>query len=241
MNFTTRLFLLGASVSALFLTSCAHVVSYDLGQEDVWNGSHVPGSVKVQEFQDAVPREERINVQIEGELYRVNGREGYSGGRIAPGISRAIAKHLEHSKLFDKVYYPGGNGRDADYTLSGTISEYNSTAKVNRKAENSVVLGAAAANIAGAAVAAGAMRKQTTDASSEVVLSDVRLRSRQGRTVWSQRRMEASSDEKGVHFLEADVPKVFSRPDKNLRSVVKNIISGIGKSRAARRGRRAAQ
>lgn len=229
-----RILLLAASSAALSLASCAHQISYPLTESDKWNRSQIPGSLRVDQFEDRAPRDEKIMVRIGEDVWRVNGREGYPGGQIAPGVSKQIARHIDHSGLFEKVYYPGQGG-NADYVLSGTIKDYNATGRVNKKAENTVIIGAAAGSIAGAAVGAAATQKATTDVSHSVELSNVRLRRSGGGTVWSRGRMVRKDEESGVHFLKADPPALYKRADEQLKDITEDMIEGMGRSRAARR------
>ncbi|MFT5465600.1 MAG: hypothetical protein ACI8UO_000695 [Verrucomicrobiales bacterium] len=227
--------LLLAGLAALGLSSCSHQISYSLTEEDKWGRSHIPGSLRVETFKDRSPRDEKINVRIGDDVWRVNGREGYPGGQIAPGVSKQVARHIDHSGLFEKVYYPGQGG-DADYVLTGTIQDYNATGRVNRKAENTVIIGAAAASLAGAAVGAAATSGATTEVSHSVELRDVRLKRSNGGTVWSRGRLTRKDEEKGVHFLKADPPALYNRADDQLKDITEDVIEGMGRSGVSRRG-----
>lgn len=227
-----RLLFLASAVAALF-SSCAHQISYPLTASDL-TSKRVNGSLKVEQFQDSVPREDKINVLVDGQYYRVNGREGYPGGQIAPGVSKQIAKHLDHSGLFTDVQGPNGGG-GTDYTLSGTVTEFNATGIPNKKAENALVMGAAIGSLAGAGVVAAATKDKQTQVSSEVELRNLKLRdNRTGRTVWSRGTVRSSSSDDSVHFLQADAPRLYERADGELKKAVKQIVSGISSSRATR-------
>lgn len=231
-----KLFLsLFAIVAAAGFSSCAHQVSYPLTNSDKWTQSHVPGSVRVDTFQDKAPRDEKILVTVGDELWRVNGREGYPGGQIAPGVSKQVAAHIDHSGLFQKVYYPGQSGK-ADYVLSGTISDYNATGRVDQKAESTIIIGAAAGSLAGAAIGAAATKDKTTEVSSTVQLSNVQLKSSRGGTVWSRGGFREHSEASGVHFLQSDAPALYNRADAHLKEITTDIVQGIGRSGVAKRG-----
>ena len=230
-----HLFLSFAGFAALGLSSCAHQISYPLTDADKWTRSHISGSVRVDAFKDKAPRDEKINVRIGDDIWRTNGREGYPGGEVGTGVGKAVARHVEHSGLFEKVYYPG-QGNSADYVLKGEVHDYNATGRVNRKAENTIIIGAAAASIAGAAVGAAATAEAKTDVSHSVELRNVRLQKASGGTVWAHGRYSRRAEERDVHFLQADPPALFKRVDDQLKDITSDMIQGMGGSYVAKRG-----
>lgn len=224
------------SLLALFaaagLSSCAHQIDYRLGADDKWTKSRISGSLKVEEFTDNAPKDEKINIAVGDEAWRINGREGYPNGEIAPGVSDAIARHIEHSELFDKVYYPNQNGADADYVLSGNIHDYNAMGRNRRGAETTLLLGASLGSLPGAAVAGVATMGVKTDVISNVELRDVELKKNGGR-VWRERSLRENSREE-AHYLQADTDALFKRADRGLKKNVTKMIEGMGESRAAK-------
>ncbi len=130
------------SCLGLLLQSCAHEIYYTLTDSDRWTGAYIPRSVKVDTFEDKAPKDENINVAIAGETWRINGREGYAKGEIAGGVSKMVAKHLEHSGVFQDVYGPTESGR-SDLILDGEIYDYNAMGRARMGAETAIVLGSA--------------------------------------------------------------------------------------------------
>lgn len=218
----------------LFLNSCAHQIDYRLGEEDKWTKSRIEGSLAVEKFKDDAPRDEKINIKVGSESWRINGREGYPNGEIAPGVSRMVAKHVEHSELFDRVYYPDDPaGENADYRLKGRIYDYNAMGRTRRGAETALILGATIGSLPGTAAAAAATVGVKTDVMSNVELRDVELRKKGGRKVWGRRSIRKNNREE-AHFLQADPDALFKRADRELKKTVTEIVEGMGESSAAR-------
>ncbi len=64
-------------------------------------------------------------------------------------------------------------------------------------------------------------------------LRNVQLRdANSGRTVWSEDSLRRSDRERR-HFIHADAPHVYKRADKQLKSVVNDMVTDLGSSRLA--------
>ena len=220
-----------ALASALLVSSCAHQISYPLMQSEKWNRSHISGSLRVEPFRDASPKDQRVDVKIGNQYWRVNGRDGYPGGQISPGVTRMVAKHIRHSGLFDSVKQSG----PADYVLRGTIADYNASGQVNLGAEKKLAFGNTA-SVPGSAIAGVATRNERTQVSSVVRLSNVRLtKEGNGRTVWSRGSVGSRSSQRSVHFLQSDPSVLYRRADWELKRTVSKMVEGMGRSSAATR------
>ena len=224
--------LLGLCVLAALLSSCAHRIQYPLTDSDRWSTTRIPHSVKVQQFKDNAPKDDKINVNIGGKTWRVNGRDGYADPDISVGISDMIANHLKHSGLFERVLGPKEPGR-AELVLEGEIYDFNAMGEAKMAAETAVVLGSAFGSLAGAAIAGAATMPVRTDVVSTVELRNVELKdANSGRRVWSRESIRRSDRER-KHFIHADAPHVYKRADRQLKQVVGDLVGGLGASRVA--------
>ncbi len=231
-SFCRSLVLLAFGLSVLLCASCAHQINYDLTEADKWTGQTVSKSVFVDDFIDDAPKDEKINIRMGKELYRINARQGYPGnGDLSAPVSTMIGRHLEHSDLFENVYYsenPVPIGVTPDYTLSGTIYDYHGLGKMNAKAEFAVITAATVANLPGALGAMALTKSSTSEVQSSVRLNDVALKAGQ-KNVWEKESIH-SKTKRVAHFLEGDNKGVFILADEELRKVTNEMIYDIGKN-----------
>lgn len=222
-------FALFASAAAAGLSACGHQISYPIQKSDGWYGAPVGGTLRVEMFEDATPRDQQIDVLVGDEYWRVNGREGYPAGEIASGLTKMLARHLAQSGLFQKVIGPGQGGA-ADFVLSGTISDFNASGQVREDSERKIALGTAA-GVPGSALAGIATQNDRTQASSVVHFSNLRItESSSGRRVWSRANLVSRSYEGNAHFLKSDTGAIYRRADWELRRAVNEMIQDIGTS-----------
>ena len=216
----------------LLLQSCVYDISYRLTETDKWTPTMIPQTVRVETFKDNAPKDEKINIAIGGETWRVNGREGYQDGEIAEGVSKMVAKHLKHSGVFEDVYAPNEPGQP-DLILGGEIYDYNAMGRAHMGAETMVVLGSAMGSIPGAALTGVATLPFKTDVVSTVELRNVELReAATGRAVWYEESIRRSERERR-HFIQADAPHVYKRADQQLKTVVGDMVTSLGSSQLA--------
>lgn len=224
------------------LSSCAHHINYELSGSDVWLGPELNETLEIGTFKDDAPKDQKIEVDLKGESWRINAREGYPGdGSLSKPVENMIGAHFAHSGLFKDVFYGDSRpdaGQTADYTLSGTIYDYHGMGKANREAEMAVVMATTVGNLPGAAAGMVATQEQTSEVQSKVRLNRLRLKdNRTGRIVWSKQTL-VSGSQRDEHFLYADNDGVFLLADHELRNVVNDMIYEIGKSRTGSRPKR---
>ncbi len=185
-------------------------------------------SLRVDLFDDTASKEQNIHTKRGSEFWRINGREGYPGGQIAPGVSRMIARHLKHSETFSTVSGPGSS--NADLILKGTIAEFSASGKINVKAEKALA-GGSLAGVGGAAVAGAGQRAETTKVFSKVRLTNLRIvDAKTGRTVWTTGQITSSSSQAKTQFLKADADVLFRRADWELRRAVDQLKQRLSKA-----------
>jgi len=217
-----------AAAAACVLVSCSHTVGYDLGAAEVYNGTPVAKSIHVKLFEDASPRDEKINIKIGTQSWRINAREGYNEEEtLTQGVSRQIASHIEHSKTFNKVFYPNENPVYTDLVLTGTIYDYAAMGKVRKGAETGVIVASTLLSIPGALISSGITAPMKTTLKTSVELRDLKLVDPYtGRVVWSKDKITRQEDYTR-HFMKADAAKLYKLADSELKLIVNEMITGI--------------
>ncbi|NNE92741.1 MAG: hypothetical protein HKN23_13925 [Verrucomicrobiales bacterium] len=192
-------------------------------------GSQIGGSLKVAKLADDAPSFEKVNVRSGRHAWRTNASSRYPNGDRAAEVSRAVARHIDKSGLFQSVVYPD-DGTKADYKLTGRIYDYNAMGKVNKRAENILVLGSMFGSFPGAAAGLAGTIGQKTTLQSNVELRDLKIRSQKtNRLLWSNPSIKRSSNRE-VHFLKADKKPVYKEADRQLKNVVSEMIDDIQES-----------
>tara|TARA_R110002096_G_scaffold173997_17_gene349673 strand:- start:2671 stop:3363 length:693 start_codon:yes stop_codon:yes gene_type:complete len=225
MKLPSVLLLLAATLG---LSSCVHQVGYPLMQSDKVSGTKRGTTLRVELLRDLAPRDQRINVRVGSQHWRVTGREGYREGEIAGEVTRAVTKHLRHSGVFAQVLGPNQSGH-ADYVLSGSIADFNASGQVQPDAERALLIGSIAST-PGAAAAGIATKNRRTQVSSVAHLKDLKIRdARTGQVVWSRQEIVKRSVEQNAHFLQADAAVLYRRADWELRRAVNEMAQDINR------------
>ena len=212
-------------LSALVLVGCKHRIGYKLTEADRWNGPKLNGVLCVQPVVDAsvaiTNKQERINK----ETWRLNYRSGYANTNISEAVTATIVKHLAHSGLFKKV--TTGSEANADWVLSGRLTDFATRAHANDKAEiiQSVSAGF---GLLGAIVGSASTSKMTSDIQTTVKIDPVSLSDRAGQIVWQDSISVTNS--KTVDFGQANEYAVFYHPDAALKQAVSEMIQRIASS-----------
>lgn len=212
------------------LSACTHTIEYPLLEADKQVGGSVGGVLKVEKLVDDAPGTETVRVRVGDHDWRTNARSGYRDEDLSAGVSSAVARHFEHSGLFERVIYHDEPCDAADYRLSGRIYDYSSMGQVNGKAEKIVHYGTMLGSLPGAAATLVYTARRKSDVSAHVELRDVKIEEqRSGRITWWWESISKREDDR-VHFLKADTKPVYKRADRLLGKAVGEMIGDIGES-----------
>lgn len=218
----TRLFYL---LAIPFLVGCTHTINYKLGEKDRWTGAKINGVLYVQTFPDKtspiVSKEEHIGKAT----WRTNYRKGYANTNISSSVTAMIAKHLAYSGLFSKVV--SGTETNADYFLSGTLSDFQTRGKVNSTAEN-IQAASAGFGVLGAIVGAASTAGMKSEIGNRVALDDLKLTDKPGQILWHD--SITISNNLVENFEAANQAVLFNYTDQALKEAVNEMIQRLGKS-----------
>ncbi len=218
------------------LGACAHTVEYPLSEADRQVGGSVGGVLKIERLVDDAPATETVRVRVGDQEWRSNARSGYRDEDLSAGVSHAVARHFEHSGLFDRVVPHDQTCDDADYRLTGRIYDYSSMGQINGKAEKIVNYGTMLGSVPGAAATLAYTARQKANVSAHVELRDVKIEEQRSRRIpWSWKSISRREADR-VHFLKADTTPVYQRADRLLGEVVGEMIDEIGESVGAHPG-----
>jgi len=206
----------------LALTGCGHRVRYYLNEEDFWRGQRIGKTVAVQSFNDTSTAQTQRVVKIEQFTWRTNARDGYRNKEIAQGVTTMVASHLHRSKLFTKAGVEGQIA-DADWQLSGTITEYSSMARANKGAEAAFYTMAVAGGFMGSLVGAAGTGLATTEVHASAELSDLTLKDTStGEVLW-QDSIRVSTNYVD-HWSKGSTTAVYQHADECLKQAVAEMI-----------------
>ena len=212
-------------IGVLALTGCSHSLKYKLTEQDRWKGPTINQSVAVGAFVDNSVPETRKKIEDSNDTWRTNYRTRYANTNLGPDVSRMIAAHLAHSGLFKTV--TADTNSNADFILSGRISEYSSIGRINSAAETGQAV-AAGFGLIGALVGAASTAGSETEIRVSVKLDDVKLTGKSGDTYWKD--SIGSTTNFTAHFNNAAEAVVFTHADEALKAVVTEMIQRIGAS-----------
>jgi hypothetical protein len=209
----------------LLAAGCAHTVGYRLTAVDRWNGPRIEGTVCVQPFADAtvpiIKEEETTNDGV----WRTNYRKHYSSTNLSSQVTAMIAKHLAYSGLFTKAI--GSPNTNADWFLSGTLSNYEVRGRINYTAEN-VQAVSAGFGLLGGLVGYAATAKMTSEIKTQVTLKNLNLTDKAGRSVWHDSIF--IDTDTNMDFQCAGPGAIFFLPDLALEKAVNKMIQGMANS-----------
>jgi hypothetical protein len=212
-------------VGSVLLAGCAHKLDYKLTEKDRWAGPKISGALYVKPFVDQtvaiIDKEERID----GKKWRTNYRKGYSDTNLSATVTAMITKHIAYSGLFSEGIC--GSDKNADWILSGKLTEFNAHAQVNEKAENIQAV-SAGFGLLGALVGGATTSKMTSDIKTRVELDDISLNDNAGKAIWLNSIVITNSV--AANFNAASQYAVFNYPDENLKEAVTEMIQRIGNS-----------
>jgi len=208
----------------LLLVGCSHTVKYKLDESDRWTGPRINGVVYVKPFVDKAPLVTNKVDRVNKEVWRNNYRQGYENTNLSAQVSAMISQHLAYSGLFKGV---SSNEVNANYILTGTLSDFRTHALANKTAEG-IQAGTAGFGLIGALVGTASTSEMKSEIKTSVALSDVQLADKSGASLWSG--SVGFTNDVHVAFQEADAQVLFVHPDQGLRQAVKELIQRMGNS-----------
>jgi hypothetical protein len=208
----------------LLLVGCSHTVKYKLDESDRWTGPKINAVVYVKPFIDNAPLATNKVDRVNKEVWRNNYRKGYSSTNLSAQVTAMISQHLAYSGLFKGV---SSNEVNANYVLSGTLSNFQTHALANNKAEDIQAV-SAGFGLIGALVGAASTSEMKSEIKTAVALSDVQLADKSGMSLWHD--SVGFTNDVHVAFQEADPNVLFIHPDQGLRQAVKEMIRRMGNS-----------
>jgi len=209
------------------LVGCQHTVSYKLRESDKWTGPKISGVLCVQSISDhTVYSITNWHYEhFENKVWRTNFRGGYSHTNLTDDVTAMVAKHLTYSGLFSKVV--SGNSKDADYFLSGALTDFQTHGQINSQAEDTQAV-FAAFGLAGAIVGSAATSDMKSEIRASVKLAELKLTDKSGQPLW-QNSISFNTNFMD-YFEEADQMVVFHHTDDALKNAVKEMINELGNS-----------
>lgn len=206
---------------------CAHSIQYKLTSADRWSGVIIEKTVVVKTFKDDTVPPAQAETHEGAYTWRHNVRDGYKDKEIAHGVTAMIAQHLSYSGLFKQVRFEEDEDR-ADLVLTGTITEYSVSARVNKGAETTMNASAGFGAI-GALLAAAVTAREQTEIICDVKLLYLELRDRlSGQIVW-QDAIEVRRDF-SAYFTQAAQGVLYRHADDCLKEVVAEMIGRISQA-----------
>lgn len=211
----------------LLTCGCAHTVHYRLTHSDRWTGPKINGVICVQPFVDLAAPMTNAEEQIDGRTWRTNYRRGYSDTNLSAQVTAMIVKHLEYSGLFTKVVSGTQINLVPDWSLSGTLADFQVHGCANEGAEN-IQAAMASFGMLGAIGGRVATSKMTSEIKTSVKLNDLTLVNKAGQIIWHD--SITVSNDVNANFEEADPIVIFKRPDQALRTAVDDLTRRLGNS-----------
>jgi hypothetical protein len=208
----------------LLLVGCSHTVKYKLDESDRWTGPKINAVVYVKPIVDRAPLTTNKVERVNKEVWRNNYRQGYDNTNLSAQVTAMISQHLAYSGLFKGV---SSNELNANYILSGTLSDFRTHALANKVAEG-IQAGTAGFGLIGALVGTASTSEMKSEIKTSVALSDVQLADKSGTSLWNG--SVGFTNDVHVAFQEADSNVLFIHPDQGLRQAVKEMIRRMGNS-----------
>jgi hypothetical protein len=206
------------------LVGCSHTVKYKLDESDRWTGPKINAVVYVKPFVDQAPLTTNKVERVNKEVWRNNYRQGYANTNLSAQVTAMISQHLAYSGLFKSV---SSNEVNANYTLTGTLSDFRTKGLANGKAEDIQAV-SAGFGLLGALVGAASTSEMKSEIKTSVALSDLQLADKSGAPLWHD--SVGFTNDVHVAFQEADANVLFIHPDQGLRQAVNEMIHRIGNS-----------
>jgi len=206
------------------LVGCSHTVKYKLDESDRWTGPKINAVVYVKPFADQAPLATNKVDRVNKEVWRNNYRNRYENTNLSAQVTAMISQHLAYSGLFKSV---SSNEVNANYVLSGTLSDFRTHALVNNKAEDiqAVSMGF---GVLGALVGAASTSEMKSEIKTTVALTDVQVADKSGAPLWHD--SIGYTNDVHVSYQEASSDVLFVHPDQGLRQAVKEMIRRMGNS-----------
>jgi hypothetical protein len=208
----------------LLLVGCSHTVKYKLDESDRWTGPKINAVVYVKPIVDQAPLTTNKVDRVNKEVWRNNYRQGYDNTNLSAQVTAMISQHLAYSGLFKGV---SSNEVNANYILSGTLSDFRTHGLANRTAED-IQTTTAGFGVLGAILGAVSTSGMKSEIKTSVALSDVQLADKSGQALWHD-SVSVTNDVR-ISFEEATQSAIFNQPDQGLRQAVKEMIRRMGNS-----------
>ena len=207
----------------LFVSGCLHTVNYNLTKGDRWNGPKINGVVRVQPITDQTVFDlAKWRPEYSGtDVWRNNYRGGYNSTNLTDEVTAMIVRHLAYSGLFTKVV--SGTKSNADYVLSGALTDYQTHGRVTRNAEvvddipRTALFGSGFGWLATGPVV-------NTEIKTSVKLNELKLTDKADKSLWHD-SIVISYDITGT-FPES----LYVYPDRSLKEAVNEMIHRLGNS-----------
>jgi len=209
----------------LLVCGCTHTISYKLTEGDRWTGPKIGGVLRVQPFADlSVALTNKEETGSDG-TWRVTYRKGYESTNLSAAVTAMVVKHLAYSGLFTKVV--AGTETNADWTLSGNLTEFEARGCVNHTAEN-IQMASAGFGLIGAVVGSTSTIGMKSEIKTAVKLDQLNLHDKTGQSRWSD--SIAITNDVRSSFNDANETVVFIYPDNGLKDAVTEMIRRLGNS-----------
>jgi hypothetical protein len=206
---------------------CKHHIGYSLEKSDRWKGPAITGVVCVQPITDhANLSTTNCQVQIDKKTWMTNFRKGYNNTNLTAAVTAMMVKHLAYSGLFTKVV--SGTNVNADYYLSGTLTDYEARGLPNKAGEGILLGTAFLGGLGGAVIGSISTSGMKSDYESTVKLTDLNLADKNGQSLWHD--SICISTNFSAYFGNADPIDLCSTPDGFLKNAVSEMIYRLGNS-----------
>jgi hypothetical protein len=215
---------------AWLLSGCMHTVNYKLAEDDHWTGSTIPGVLCVEPIADNTVYgiADWKPLHKEDKDWRLNSRGDYSHTNLTGEVTAMMVKHLVYSGLFTRVIT--GPPANADFVLSGRLTEFKTQAEINSAAEG-IQAGTAAFGALGALVSSAATSGMTSEIRTAVKIEDLKITDSSGQIRWQD--SISVNIRTNMYFLNADKTVLYRFPDLALKDAVREMIQRLGNSSLA--------
>ncbi len=218
----------------LLAVGCAHTVQYKLTDSDRWHGSPVDSVLRVNLLADQTTPTTETTIEKPPYTWRTNYRSGYRDKEIANAVTEMVIAHLRYSGLFKDVVNQS-SPMHADLELNGSIADFTAQARVNRGAEDGVMISAILGSVVGVLITSAAVAHQKSEIRATVGLDDLTLRDAGSTNVFWHDTITVSTNF-NASWTEADEDAVFKHADNCLKAAVAQLVdalAGAMKTRAA--------
>ena len=216
---------------ALSLTGCAQTINYRLKDVQVVSKSpFLQYTLGVKEFQDVREKTATPKMYLflggvravtrQGTKWFHTSDDAYSGGDVAPLITRMVAKHIATSKLFQRVKVLGTDTIGTDFVLVGKIKRFE--AFKDAGPSESTKMAQVAFGLIGSLATMGVQsRYEATTILTELKLIRVSTHT----VVWTG---EVEGVVAGSDYADPEGYSVYAKVNESLKKAVDDLIQKLG-------------